>query len=242
MSERVLVTGAGRGLGLEFVRQTLARGDQVFAGVRDPDQASELHALREEAGDRLELVPLDVSSPESIERAANDLKGRIDGLEWLINNAGINSRSAAIPDTQRNVDFGALEPEGILHMVRVNAVGPLLMMQSFIDLLAAGDEARVLNVSSWIGSIGTKSTGGNYGYATSKAALNMVGRLAAFDLAERGVTVLMFNPGWVRTEMGGAKARLSPEASVGGMLTAAAHARLEDAGKFLQWDGTEHPW
>ena len=147
-----------------------------------------------------------------------------------------------IPEPQRNISFGGLEPEGILHMVRVNALGPLLMMQSFADLLAAGDEARVVNVSSWIGSIGTKSSGGNYGYAASKAALNMVGKLAAFDMAERGVTVLMFNPGWVRTDMGGAKARLSPEESVQGMLAAATQARLDDAGKFLQWDGSEHPW
>ena len=157
-----------------------------------------------------------------------------------MNNAGINSRS--VPRDQANVRFGSLEPSGVLRMVEVNALGPVLVTQALVDLLQAGTRPRVASTSSWLGSIGRKSSGGNYGYCASKATLNMLARAMAFDLAPLGITSVVFNPGWVATDMGGPRASLTPEQSVGGMLAVIDGLTPEDAGRFLQWDGTEHPW
>ena len=226
----VVITGAGRGLGLQFARQCVARGDTVYATVRrDSEALRELGAT---------VLRLDVADPASIEAFAAELAGLTDRVDLLINNAGINSRG--VPEGQGNVRFGDLEPEGILTMVRVNAIGPVLVTQALAGLL--GEGSKVVSISSWLGSIGGKSRGGNYGYCASKTTLNMLGRAMAFDLRERGVTAVVVNPGWVQTDMGGSRASLTPEQSVGGLLAVADGLTTQDAGRFLQWDGTEHPW
>ncbi|MCB9763605.1 MAG: SDR family oxidoreductase [Alphaproteobacteria bacterium] len=225
-----LVTGAGRGLGLEFARQLAARGATVFGTVRRDGEA--LDALGVTA------LRLDVADPASIAAFATDLAARVDRVDLLINNAGINSRG--VPEGQRNVRWGALEPEGILRMVQVNAVGPVLVTQALAPLLKPG--ARVLSISSWLGSIQRKTSGGNYGYCASKTTLNMLARAMAFDLAEQGVISVVANPGWVRTDMGGARAALTPDQSVSGLLALVDQLTPAHTGGFYQWDGTEHPW
>ena len=232
----VLVTGAGRGLGLELARQLAARGDTVLATVRNPDRADALRALE---GD-VRIITLDVSSTDSIAAAAAQVAEQTDHLDLLINNAGINSRG--VPAGQGNVRFGQLEPAGILRMVEVNAIGPLLITQALADLLAAGGGGRVLSVSSWLGSIQRKQSGGNYGYCASKTTLNMLMRAAAFDLVGRGIVCVVANPGWVATDMGGSRARLTPEQSVAGLLRLTDNLTPDHAGRFFQWDGSEHPW
>ncbi|MEM6732470.1 MAG: SDR family oxidoreductase [Myxococcota bacterium] len=241
-SNRTLITGAGRGLGLEFARQCLDRGDRVYAGVRSPDRADALHALRESHPQRLFVFPLDVANPTSVTEAFRLVSEQTDHLDVLINNAGINSRSTAVDEHQRNVKFGELEASGLVKMIEVNAIAPLLVVQTFVDLLERGNHPRILNVSSWLGSIERKLSGGNYGYCASKATLNMLGRTLAFDLQSRGIITLMFNPGWVRTDMGGERAELTPTQSVCGILGTSDTATLEDTGTFFQWDGTVHPW
>ena len=231
-----LVTGAGRGLGLELARQLAARGDTVFATVRRPATADALHAIE---GD-VHIVTLDVSVPESIAAAAAEVARQTDHLDLLVNNAGINSRG--VPAGQANVRFSEVEPAGILRMVEVNAIGPLLVTRALADLLAASDHGRVVSVSSWLGSIHRKQSGGNYGYCASKATLNMLMRAAAFDLAPTGVVSVVVNPGWVSTDMGGPRASLTPSQSVAGILQTADTLTPEHTGRFLQWDGSEHPW
>ncbi len=239
---RALVTGAGRGLGLEFTRQLLSRGDQVFAGLRNPAGSEALQTLAETHGAQLQMVALDISKTSSIAACHDAVAARVDGLDLLVNNAGINSRSRGIASEQRNVAFGRLEPDGILQMVRVNAVGPLLLTQAMADLLAVGVRPRVAHISSWLGSVTRKTSAGNYGYCASKAALNMVTRILAHDLLPRGVLSVTFTPGWVQTDMGGPDATLTPVQSVGGILSVIERLGDDDAGKFLQWDGSEHPW
>ncbi|MEY3015229.1 MAG: hypothetical protein RIT45_3964 [Pseudomonadota bacterium] len=124
-------------------------------------------------------------------------------------------------------------------MVRVNAVGPLLVTQALVPLLVNAAAPRVLHVSSWLGSIARKRSGGNYGYAASKATLNMLGRTLAFDLLEREIMSVLMNPGWVQTDMGGTRADLTADASVAGMLAVVAGLGPADAGRFRQWDGSE---
>lgn len=235
-----LVTGAGRGLGLEFTRQLLEGGDTVLATARKPARAAALHRLAAQHAGRLSLVALDVSDPGSIAAAREAVGQTTDRLDLLVNNAGINGKG--VPRGQRNARFGSLEPEGILRMVAVNAIGPVLVTQALADLLAKGTEPRVVSISSLLGSIDDKASGGNYGYSASKTTLNMLARVMAFDLSRLGITSVVLNPGWVRTDMGGAGAPLSPEQSVGGMLAVTARLTPGDAGRFLQWDGAEVAW
>jgi len=226
-------------MGLAFTRHLLDRGDTVLAAVRDPSRASALVALGEVHGG-LAVIPLDVSSPSSIEAMASEVGSRVDHLDLLVNNAGINSRG--VPKGQANVRFGELEPEGILRMVAVNAVGPLLVTQALVELLAQGTHPRVVCLSSWLGSIAGKRSGGNYGYCASKATMNMLVRAMACDLAPQGITAVAVNPGWVSTDMGGPQATLDPDEAVTGMLSVIDGLTPSDAGRFLQWNGTELAW
>ncbi len=225
---RVLVTGASRGIGFEFVRQLLARGDTVFAACRAPEHAAGLRALK---SDRLHLIPLDVADAASIEASFAVVRAQTDALDLLINNAGI-----LLDDDQ----LGRLDFDGLLHILRVNAVAPLLIAQRYLGLLERGSSAKLVAITSEHGSLAYKPDGGQYGYSASKAALNMFMRTLAFEV--RGVTTFVLDPGWVRTDMGGNSASLAPERSVDAMLQVIDRAAPRDAGKFFRWDGHEMPW
>ncbi len=212
----------------------------MFAAVRQPGSSDDLTALAAANPAKLTVLAMDVADPASISAARDTVAGTVEALDLLINNAGVNSK--AMPDAQKNLSFGGLEPDGIVTMVRVNAIGPLLVTQTFADLMAKGTDPKVLNVSSWLGSITKKKGGGNYGYCASKATLNMLGRTMAHDLIERGIVTVMFNPGWVQTDMGGPRASLTPEESVKGMLAVIDEADESHNAGFFQWDGSEHPW
>lgn len=237
-----MITGAGRGLGLEFARQCLIRGDEVIACLRRPDAAPELRDLGRVGPGQLHRLPLDVTDVDSIEAAGAAIEATVGGVELLVNNAGMNAMSAGVPDERRNLRLGRLEPDGLLDLMRVNAIGPLLVLQRLAAALAAAPGSRVLNVSSWLGSIGDTNRGGNYGYAASKAALNMLTRRAALDLAGEGITVVAVNPGWVRTDMGGPGAQLDPAESVAGMLALAERLFPRDGGAFYDWNGDRRRW
>ncbi len=235
-----LVTGASRGLGLEFVRQLAAKGVHVFAAARQPEASEPLVALMAERPEHVFAVQLDVTSGADHERALAEVSARTDALEYLINNAGINSRS--LPPGQGNVSFGELEPAGMLRMIEVNALAPVLLVQRFVELLARGAHPRVAHVSSWFGSISETVRGFNYGYAASKACLNMLGRNLAFDLEVRKIRSALFNPGWVRTDMGGPNAKIDPADAVEGVLKVLDDLAPEDIGGFFDHDGTPHAW
>ena len=235
-----LVTGAGRGLGLALTRRLVESGYRVIGTAREPARYPALDELQ--ASGRFEAFPLDVSAPASIEALPAALGGSIDALDVLINCAGINSMSNAPHTKESSLRLGSLTQSSLMNQMQVNAVGPLLVVQTLLPLLEASETARILHVSSWLGSITNKSSGGNYGYCASKAALNMLNRALAADLRERGIISIVVNPGWVRTAMGGEKAKLSPEESAAGMLRTLEAATLDESGRFLQWDGTEHPW
>lgn len=235
-----LVTGASRGLGLELTKTLLDEGALVVGTTRDPAHSETLQALRAQYPGLLTVAALDLAEVGSISRLSTTLRERFERLDLVINNAGINS--SAMSESERNVTFGTLEPNGLHKMMQVNAFGPILLVQELVHLLRVGHSPRVINISSWLGSIGQKIRGGNYGYCASKAALNMLGRTLALDLAVYGITVVMFNPGWMRTAMGGPAAALAPEDSATAILSQVENLRLEDTGNFLQWDGTDYPW
>ena len=235
-----LITGSNRGLGLEFVRQLVDDVTLLFATCRRPQAATELQALAEAHPETIRILPLDVGDPDSIEAVAERVASETEGLDLLVNNAGVDG--GGTDDT-----FGDCDHETLVHTFRVNAAGPHVMVQTFAPLLRRGatayGTARVLNVTSQLGSIeNTKGRGTWQSYKASKSALNMLTRLQSHELRTDDVSVVAVHPGWVQTDMGGSNARLTPQESVSGMLEVARTLDPSDGGTFLSYDGSELPW
>ena len=221
----VLVTGANRGLGLEFVKQLQMEGYKVIGTARKPDSASELKAT----GARVEQ--LDVANQSSVDALANTLKGV--AIDILINNAGMANRVDSSLDT---LDFDAME-----RTFQVNSVGPLRVIQALLPNLEAGQKKTIVNITSRLGSI-ELSTGGLYSYRTSKTALNQINKIVSVELAPRGFTSIVMHPGWVKTDMGGAEAPVAIPDSISGMLKVIDGLSVDKTGKFFNFDGEELPW
>lgn len=233
MSRRSLVTGANRGLGLEFVRQLLARGDRVIAACRHPGKATALNSLAGEHPGRLHVLPLDVAEEKSRTAFAHELPLVIadEKLDLLINNAGV------LHSGER---FGTVPVANLDDSLRTNASGPFLLTQALAPLLA--DDARVANLSSTMGSIATRTEFRSPSYCISKAAQNMATVMLAKALAPRGIGVIALHPGWVQTEMGGESAQITPAQAVAGLLRVIDGFALEQSGQFLDWQGDAMPW
>ncbi len=228
----LLVTGANRGLGLEFARQYAAEGWQVHATCRDPGAADELRELATGSGGRIAVIALDVTNRASVSAAAASLSGT--PIDLLINNAGVGS-----PLGQR---LGALDYAAWARVLDVNTLGPMRVTEAFLNHLAASGEAKVVTITSGMGSIADNSSGGSYAYRSSKAAVNMVVKSLSLDLASRGITCIAINPGWVRTDMGGPGGKISPEESIAAMRKVITKLKLADSGKFFDYDGGNYPW
>lgn len=230
---RVFITGANRGIGLGLVRQCLQRGDRVFAGCRNPEQATELNRLRGQHGDQLTVLPLDVTDQSAIETAATTVKELVDGLDLLVNNAGVGGGEDP---------FGQLAEAGLIDTFRVNAAAPILLAQAMLPLLKKGQRPVIASVTSRMGSIADNGSGGYYAYRASKAALNMLHKSLAVDLDKQGIITVVLHPGWVRTDMGGQGGRLSIDESVAGLLKVVDGLTQTDSGRFFDWRGKEVPW
>ena len=230
---RVLVTGANRGLGLEFTRQLLGRGDRVIAACRHPGRATELTALAAAHPGHLHVLPLDVARPASIQELGRETAMLFPGLDLLVNNAGV-----LVPGER----FGSVSADDLDSSFRSNAMGPLLVTQLLAPLLGKGTRPKVANLSSVMGSIATVREFRSPSYAMSKAALNMASTLLARALAPAGVVVLALHPGWARTEMGGAQAEVDPRDAVAGLLRVIDAATAADSGHFRDWQGKALPW
>ncbi len=230
---RVLVTGANRGIGLEFVRQLLARGDRVIAACRHPGRATELTGQAGAHPGHLHVLPLDVTRPSSITELGRETAMLFDGLDLLINNAGV------LISGER---FGSVSADDLDASFRANAMGPLLLTQMLAPLLAKSKQGRVINLSSVMGSIAHVREFRSPSYAMSKAALNMATALLARAMAPAGVTVVALHPGWVKTDMGGPQAEVDPRDAVAGVLRTVDALKIGDSGKFRDWQGAEVPW
>ncbi len=227
----ILVTGATRGIGLEFVRRYLERGDRVVATARDPQRADGLRGL---SGARLRVVSLDVESAESIGGLGAAVGS--EPIDVLINNAGITSTSKTL---------GVLDAAELSRVFMVNAIAPMLVTRALIGNLRAGSRRLLVHVTSQLGSIANNDGGSSYGYRASKAALNQLNRSLAAELRrEEGAafTTIAIHPGWVRTDMGGPKADLSVEEAVGWMMKTIDGVNAEQSGAFLNYDGKPLPW
>ncbi len=231
MAETILITGANRGIGLELARQYAAGGWRVLACCRKPEEAAELMSIAGEMAGRLTLHRLDVARPEQIRELQAQLSGQ--PIDILFNNAGISGGRQA---------FGEVEMDPWLEAFRVNAVGPLLMAQAFADQVAAGGRKLIAAMGTQLGSIGDNRSGGRYIYRSTKAALHMTMKSLAVDLRPRGIIAVVLHPGWVRTDLGGASAALSPAESAGKLRRVLDSLTPEDSGRFLTYLGEELPW
>lgn len=228
-----LITGANRGLGLEFVRQLLARGDRVVAACRHTARASELNQFSGEHPGRLKVLPLDIAEPRSIAELVREVGMLELEIDVLVNNAGVLTSGE---------EFGSVEAKSLSQAFVTNAQGPFLLTQALASRLA--DKAKVVAISSGLGSIERTKRFGTPSYNISKAALNMAVRLLGHALADREIAVLALSPGWVKTDMGGENADLDVAQSVGNMLKLidALQFNADAVGQFRGNGGDVLPW
>jgi NAD(P)-dependent dehydrogenase (short-subunit alcohol dehydrogenase family) len=235
--KQILITGANRGLGLEFVRQFLERGDT--AGCREPESAAELHELQTTFPEHLNVVRLDVADAASIAAARAEVEAQTDRLDWLINNAGTFATGEA--------GLNHTDAAKMAHVYAVNCIGPVIMAQQFAPLLAKGERPLLANLTSGVGLLTDeeRGPGGQYSYRATKSALNLLIRSLSFDLKPHGIMVVGIGPGFVLTDMtrgSSVTPPLLPPESVRGMIATLEARTFADTGRFYDWSGNEADW
>jgi len=228
----VLITGANRGLGLEFCKQYVSEGWRVIACCRRPEKASELLDLAKQY-EQLSVFAVDVTYLSQIEALAVQLHDI--AIDVLINNAGVYGDS-------HELGFGQLDYAAWTKTLAVNVQAPVKFTEVFLPHLQRGNLRLLVAVSSLMGSIADNGSGGSIIYRSSKAALNAAMKSIAIDLRELAVGVLILHPGWVKTDMGGSRAPIEASESVGGMRQVIAAFKSGQSGSFLKYDGTVLPW
>ena len=230
--ERILITGANRGIGLGIVEKYLKRDNaHIFAACRNPEDAEELSTLARKNQDWLTLIQMDLADFQSIERSLETIKEHCEGLDIVINNAAMR-----FPDEQEL--FGAVKAEEFLHSMNVNAIGPFMLVQTCIDLIKAGNNPRIVNVTT--GPLVPVEYNLPYNYCISKAALNMITRYFAVNLSELGIISIGMYPGWVQTEMGysgGGNPPLTVKQSAEGIVNVISNLSMKDNEQFIAWNG-----
>lgn len=218
---KILVTGCNRGIGLQLCTQLHERGDEVIGVCRTASE--ELSAL----GIRV-IEGIDVSNADNVAALSKELDG--ESIDILINNAGVLR-----PDRLESIDYDV-----VLELFRVNTLGPLRVTQALLPNLHEGSKVAI--VTSRVGSIEDNSSGNNYGYRVSKAAVNMVGTNLRHDLEPKGIALILLHPGFVRTDMTGGRGGTSPEQSAKGLIDRIDELNLENTGGFWHAEGYRLPW
>ncbi len=227
----ILITGANRGIGLEFAKQYLNNGWRVIACCRKPDEAHELKKLKDQ-NRFLTILPLDTSMNESIHHLSQLIKD--EPIDLLLNNAGVWG--------PQNQTFGKTDSTAALEVFKINTLAPLLIVEVLINNIANSQLKLIANMSSNMGSISHNTQGDSYIYRASKAALNAITKSMAIDLKEKGIIVVSLHPGWVQTDMGSSNAPISPAESVKGMREVLSHLTLAKTGNFIDYDGHKLDW
>jgi NAD(P)-dependent dehydrogenase (short-subunit alcohol dehydrogenase family) len=225
----VAITGAGRGIGLELVRQYAQSGDRVYALCRSPEKAEALNALAAASGGKVSIHKMDVGDDASVKAAAADTG---DGaIDILLNVAGVvGGEKQGLKDQAWDDWHDAFN---------VMIIGPLRVMQAFLPRL--GNGAKVINITSQLAA-STWPYGGYYAYGAAKAGLNRMMRSVALDVKDRGIVIGLVHPGWVQTDMGGAAAEITPAESASGIRKITAEWTLDQSGDFKKWNGETHAW
>ena len=227
----ILVTGANRGLGIEFVEQYLNEGNEVIATYRNENSSMDLIEMGNERSN-LKLLQLDVSSNKSLNSFAENLGD--SPIDIFINNAGVYG--------PRNSSFGNVDEENWIPAIKINAIAPILLTQLIIKNIRSGADKKLIFVTSKMGSIDDNKGGGAYVYRSSKTALNAVVKSLSVDLENEGIVVALIHPGWVKTDMGGPNALIDKDTSVRGMTEVISNLDISSTGNFYNYDGSIIPW
>lgn len=223
--QTVLITGANRGIGLEYAKQFIAKGYKVIGTARKPAKAKELKATG------AEILALDVTDPQSVANLQKQLKGR--SIDILINNAGYFDR--------RDVSLDKVDFDAFSITLAINTLGPLRVTQALIENLEEGKRKIVISMSSGLGSI-EKSNGRWYAYRTSKTGLNQINKILSSEYKDKGFIFTVVHPGWVQTDMGGSNATYTPTQSVSGLIKVIEGLTVKDSGQFYDLNGQSIPW
>ncbi len=236
----VLITGANRGFGLAMTSRYCCReGTRVIACCRQPAQATQLQALAEQSG-CVEILPLDVSDLQSIENLGSAVGSQ--AIDVLINNAGIFGKNPPATTGFADQVFGNSDfPADWLAPFVTNVIGPMKMVETLVDNVAASAQKKIVVITSIVGSI-AGAHGQMFGYAASKAAANMTARNLALALAKREIIVNPIHPGYAKTDMGGPQAHVEVDDAVDGIMARIDQMSLQTSGEFLSFDGTTIPW
>lgn len=233
-TSRIFLTGANRGLGLEYARQWAAKGWRVFASCRSPEAAEELNEVAEAHPERLTVVRCDVTDEGSVRSAAETVAADTEGLEVVLNNAGVGGWRGRLEE----LDF-----DEVRRVFEINTLGPMRVTRAFTDLLRKGREPRrLVHMTSLMGSIDDNRSGGAWPYRLTKCALNMAGVNMAHEFREDGIVSVVLHPGWVRTDMGGSGATLAVDEAVAALVGTIESLTLEDTGRFYDRNGDPLPW
>lgn len=231
MTRRIVLTGAGRGLGRALAERWVAAGDEVWGCTRTGASPVAL------AG----CVEMDLADEASIVAGAARLAEQLDGIDLLVNCAGVDARAFGGDEDHRgpfDIDAATLQS-----VMAVNVTGPMVLTRELLPMLRRGNSSLVLNVSSQLGSMQVAATKGrDTVYCMSKAALNMLSVKTADVLRPEGIGVVMLHPGWVQTDMGGPSAQLTIAESADAIVRTVDGLTLADTGRFIRWDGSDHPW
>ena len=227
----ILVTGANRGLGIEFVEQYLNEGNEVIATYRNENSSIDLIEMGNERSN-LKLLQLDVSSNKSLNSFAENLGD--SPIDIFINNAGVYG--------PRNSSFGNVDEENWIPAIKINAIAPILLTQLIIKNIRSGADKKLIFITSKMGSIDDNKGGGAYVYRSSKTALNAVVKSLSVDLENEGIVVALIHPGWVKTDMGGPNALIERDTSVRGMTEVISNLDITSTGNFYNYDGSIIPW
>ena len=227
----VLITGANRGLGLEYVKSYLASGEKVIACCRAPEAAEDLQQLKD-SNSELEILTYDAGSEDSLKSLVAELGQR--PIKTLIANAGVYGGKGQV--------MGNISSDVWLETLRINSIAPYLLIEALVPNLEAADSPTAVVMSSKMGSIDDNSSGGGYIYRSSKTAVNSVVKSLSIDLEPKGIRVLALHPGWVRTDMGGPNGLIDTQTSIAGLRQTIDRKQLSDTGKFYNYDGSLIPW
>ncbi len=229
MTYQVLITGANRGIGLEFTKQYAQDGWNVLACCRDPQHAGTLQALAKSYAN-IRILLLDVTNFAQIDALALQLEK--ETIDLLINNAGVYPESS----------LGDADTENWLEAFKINSIAPLKMVTAFTAHVANSELKKVATLSSKMGSMCDNTGGGSYIYRSTKTAVNMVMKSLSIDVKSAGIAVVTLHPGWVLTEMGGSNALINTKTSVTGLRQVIENLNLSNTGKFIAYDGQEIGW
>lgn len=229
--QTVLITGASRGIGLEFCKQYLADHCQVYACCRHPEKAIALHDLKSKHGEKLHILSLDITIETSISALANELHQQ--PIDILINNAGMYEIDIATDHLHQST---------WQLFFTTNTIGHYLLTQTLLPNVTASETKKIINISSNMGSINLDNNGINVPYRASKAALNAVTKSLSVLHHKENIIFIAMHPGWVRTDMGGPRGNLSVEVSVTLLRQQIDKTTMEDTGKYLSYAGEELPW